>query len=164
MNESRVDLLQRMPIFGAASAETLVFILDQTRDFVVPAGGYFFRQGDEALSIFVLETGRVEILREHGGREYALSELGPGDCFGEMSLIECRNRSASIRALEDCTAIELPLDTLHALYEHDLKQFVLIQMNIAREVSRRLRTADKMLFEAKVAAEDNASEYWWYLI
>ena len=81
-----------------------------------------------------------------------------------MSLIECRNRSASIRALEDCTAIELPLDTLHELYKRDVQQFVLIQMNIAREISRRLRAADKSLFEARMAAREDVGEYWWYLI
>ena len=164
MSENRIDLLQRMPVFGAASAETLAFILETTRDFVVPTGGYFFREGDEAGSMFVLESGRVEVLREYGGQKVRLCELGPGDCFGEMSLIECRNRSAAVKALTNCTAIELPLDTLHTLYERDLKQFVLIQMNIAREISRRLRTADKLLFEAKVAAKDSGGEYWWYLI
>lgn len=164
MSENRIDLLQRMPVFGAASAETLAFILEKTRDFVVPTGDYFFREGDEAGSMFVLESGSVEVLREHGGQGFLLCELGPGDCFGEMSLIECRNRSAAVKAVADCTAIELPLDTLHALYERDLKQFALIQMNIAREISRRLRTVDKLLFEAKVAAEDNDSDYWWYLI
>ena len=164
MSENRIDLLQRMPVFGAASTETLTFILEKTEDFLVPEGDYFCREGDEASSMFVLERGNVEILREHEGREVHLCELGPGDCFGEMSLIECRNRSASIKALTDCAAIELPLATLHALYEHDVKQFALIQMNIAREISRRLRAADKLLFEARVAAADQGGEYWWYLI
>ena len=164
MTENRIDLLKKMPVFGGAKDETLAFILEQTRDFMVGAGECFFREGDRAESIYVLEGGRVEVVRSHDGQDVRLNELGPGDCFGEMSLIECRNRSATVRALEDCTAIELPLETLHALYEHDLDQFALIQMNIAREISRRLRAADRRIFESMVAARETGGEYWWYLI
>ena len=48
-------------------------------------------------------------------------------------------RSASVRAVEDCTAIRLSAANLYQVYEQDLKQFALIQMNMGREVTRRLR-------------------------
>ena len=59
-------------------------------------------------------------------------------------------RSASIRALADCSAIELTPDDLLRLYEHDLEQFTLVQMNIGREVCRRLRATDELLFRARM--------------
>jgi len=164
MTDNRIKLLQRMPVFGAVSEDTLGFILERTRDFVVPAKEYFFREGAEATSFTVLESGRVEILRALGGEQVRIAELGPGDCFGEMALIECRNRSASVRALEDCTAIEIPLGILHAVYERDLEQFVLMQMNVAREISRRLRDASDQLFTAKAAARDLGGDFGWYLV
>jgi CRP-like cAMP-binding protein len=164
VTENRIDLLKNMPVFGGTTDETVAFVLEQTRDFMVPAGECFFREGDTASSFYVLEGGRVEVVRSHQGRDFRLSELGPGDCFGEMSLIECRERSATVRAIEDCTAIELPLKVLHDLYEHDLEQFVLVEMNIAREISRRLRAADRRLFDGMVTASELAEEYWWYLI
>ena len=164
MTENRIDLLKNMPVFGGAKDETLAFLLEKSREFMVGAGECFFREGDRAESVYVLEGGRVEVVRNHGGRDVRLNELGPGDCFGEMSLIECRNRNATVRALENCTAIELPLETLHALYEHDLEQFTLIQMNIAREISRRLHAADRRIFESTVAARESGDDYWWYLI
>jgi hypothetical protein len=65
------------------------------------------------------------VLREHENQFFCLNELGPGDCFGEMSVIECRNRNASVRALSACVAIEIALSTLHALYERDIQQYLL---------------------------------------
>lgn len=164
MKESRTELLQNMPVFGATTAETVAFILERTHDIAVPRGEYFLRRGDEAQSFFVLESGRVGVLREHQGRDFLLNELGAGDCFGEMALIECRNRSASVRALHDCTALEISLATLHDLYKHDVDQYLLIQMNIARQLSRRLREADRRQFESMVAASEGAGNYWWYLV
>jgi CRP-like cAMP-binding protein len=164
MIEDRIKLLQSMPVFGAVNEDTLAFILERTRGFTVLAGDYFFHEGAEATALMVLEAGSVEILRAHDGAQIRLATLGAGDCFGEMALIECRNRSASVRALEDCTGLEMPLEILHALYERDLEQFVLIEMNVAREISRRLREASDQMFEAKVAARDFGGDTGWYLV
>ena len=159
-----LSLLQNMPVFGAVSEDTLAFIIDRSKPMSVARETFFFRDTDDATSMFVIQSGRVAVLRERNGQPYQLAELGPGDCFGEMALIECAPRSASVQALEDCTALELGLDVLHALYEHDLEQFVLIQMNLAREVSRRLRSADEQLFSARVAASDFGADYRWFLM
>ena len=149
---AQIKLLQRMPIFGAIRDDALEFIVDQTRSVAVRAGTYFFREEDEALSMFVLETGRVAILKNWLGEELLVRELGPGDCFGEMALMDLLPRSASVRALEDCLALELLPSTLLALYERDMEQFTLIQMNMGREVCRRLRATDEILFQFRMGA------------
>jgi len=164
MSKRRIELLQRMAVFGAVGDDALRFVLASTRDAAQAAGGCFFREGEEAHSFFVLESGHVEVVREHDGHDFRLNELGPGDCFGEMAFIEVRNRSATVRALEDCTAIEVPFETLHALYERDVDQYLLVQMNFAREISRRLREADRRLFEGMVAASELGGDYRWYLV
>jgi len=61
-------------------------------------------------------------------------------------------RSASVRAAQTCTAIELSTGIFFQIYEKDLEQFALMQMNIGREVSRRLRVADERLFRARIEA------------
>lgn len=162
MNMSRIELLQGMPVFGATSAETLALLLDGSRSVTVAEGDYFFRRDDQAESFFVIEQGRVEILREHEQQFFCLNELARGDCFGEMSVIECRNRNASVRALSTCMAIEIALSTLHALYRCDVEQYLLIQMNLSRELSRRLREADRRLFAGMVAASEDTRNDWWY--
>ncbi|MDM0112847.1 Crp/Fnr family transcriptional regulator [Variovorax sp. J22R133] len=156
MQAMQIELLQQMPIFGAVSESTLEFLLAPAQVFDVPAGQYFFREGDAASGMFVLEHGRVAVRKQWERRDMLLRELGRGDCFGEMALLDLSARSASVVALEDCHAIELTPDNLFRLFELDPGQFALIQMNIAREMSRRLRYTDEMLFRARME-EVNAS-------
>ena len=150
MHTLRIELLQAMPIFGGIREDALHFLLDLAREVSVPEGEFFFREGDQASSMFVLEVGRVEVLKGWRGQELVLHKLKPGDCFGEMALMDLFPRSASVRALQDCTAIELDQADLYRLFKHDVEQFALIQMNMGREVSRRLRDTDDLLFRARM--------------
>jgi len=70
-----------------------------------------------------------------------------------MAVMDLLPRSASIRAVEDCTVIHLSAASLYQVYEHDLKQFAL-QMNMGREVSRRLRDTDNQLFRARMGTPE----------
>src|SRR5690242_5103598 len=146
MDERRIELLQRTPIFGAIQAQTLDVILRGTQDVQVAAGAPFFLEGEAAKAMFVLESGRVAVGKRRDGVDRRLRELCAGDCFGEMALIDMSPRSASVIALEDCSAIRLTNADLFRVYQADLEQFALIQMNIARELSRRLRLANERLF------------------
>jgi CRP/FNR family transcriptional regulator, cyclic AMP receptor protein len=150
VQQARIEALQRMPIFGGIRADILDFLVQSSTALAVKKGEYFFRQGDQAQSMFVLEGGEVEILKIWDGEEHLLRRLRQGDCFGEMALMDLFPRSASVRALEDCTAIELSAASLYRVYERDVEQFAMIQMNMGREVSRRLRVADDHLFLARV--------------
>lgn len=67
-----------------------------------------------------------------------------------MALLDLFPRSASVLATSDCTAIALSSDGIYHLYEKDLEQFALIQMNIAREISRRLRLINERMFELRM--------------
>ena len=139
-----------MPIFGGIRADVLEFLVTQASTVSVRAGAYFFRENDQAQSVYVLETGRVAVLKLWNGKEHLLAQLERGDCFGEMALMDLFPRSASVRAVQACSALELAASALYALYEKDLEQFALIQMNLGREVSRRLRLADERLFQLKM--------------
>ena len=68
-----------------------------------------------------------------------LTRLKPGDCFGEMAIIDFSPRSATARAVVESQALEVSMDGLLALYQSDVEQFAMIHMNMARELSRRLR-------------------------
>ena len=144
MSESRLRLLQDMPIFGGIEETTLRFILDRSNCVEVGSGCKFFREGELANSVYVLEKGEVVIFRTLNGVRHRLRELGPGDCFGEMALMDCTPRSATAQALQDCQAIEITTSLFAEIHDKYPQQFTLIQMNMGREVSRRLRDADKL--------------------
>ena len=156
---ARIELLQSMPLFGGIADETLRFLLGLCSEVAVAPGDFFFREDEEAQSLFVLLEGKAAVVKHWDGHQYVLIELARGDCFGEMSLMDMRHRSASVVAIEACRAIELPAASLLKLYEKDLEQFTLIQMNMGREVSRRLRDADERLFQAKMGVPGVLTEY-----
>ena len=154
MEKARIELLQRMPVFGGIRADILEFLLPLCPIVEVRAGEFFFRENDAADSMFVLDAGKVAVLKSWRNEEYLLHTLGRGDCFGEMALMDLMPRSASVRAIDDCRAIQLSAANLYRVYEKDLEQFAMIQMNMGREVSRRLREADERLFRAKMGMPD----------
>ena len=152
MEADRITLLQRMPIFGALTGATLSLLADGARDWQVPAGACFFREGEPGDALFVLEQGRVEVRKQTPHGVLVLRQLDAGDCFGEMSLIDLGARSATVQALTDCRAFQIGADRLLALAQHDIEQFALLQMNLARELSRRLRVVAEQLAHAQAQA------------
>lgn len=158
MIADRIELLQQMPIFGAVREEALRFLLEPARAVRVATGGYFFREQDPAQCMYVLESGSVEVVKQWRGREMVLRRFDTGDCFGEMALLDLFPRSAAVRALADCSAIELKPEFMLRLFERDAESFALIQMNIGREMCRRLRTTDEQLFQAVMGEAPSAIE------
>ena len=154
MHATHIELLRNMPIFGALRDDTLEFLLGLARQVTVRAGDWFFREGDAATGLFVLEQGRASVFKGWGGQQVLLHHVHEGDCFGEMALMDLMPRSASVFAESDCHALQLDSADLYQLSERDIEQFALIQMNLGREVSRRLREADERLFHLQQSRAD----------
>ncbi|MFM2069252.1 MAG: hypothetical protein RLZZ584_4161, partial [Pseudomonadota bacterium] len=150
MSQSRIELLQRMPVFHGIHEATLQVLLESAQIVHLPAGSHFFRQGDEALYMYVLESGRASVRKVWGEHDIAIAQLAAGDCFGEVALIDLASRSATVRAETDCVAIEISAVHLYRIHDVDIEQFIAIQANIARELCRRLRLAD----DARMPAAD----------
>jgi CRP-like cAMP-binding protein len=150
-------ILQRVPIFGGLTPGTLDFLLSVAATTEVPAGEPFFRQGEHGDAFFLLEAGQVEIIKEASdGRALRIRTLEAGDCFGEMALLAVMPRSATVRAVTDCTAVRITSGDLFRLYERDLAQFTMLTMNLGREVCRRLHATDELLF--RLAPDAAAAE------
>lgn len=147
---TRIALLQTMPVFGAIREDALQFLLDRSRTVSIRASEFFFHEHQQADSMLVLESGSASAFKSWQGRDFVLHTLKSGDCFGEMALMDLAARSASVRAEQPCCAIEFSAANLHALFDYDAEQFALIQMNIGREVCRRLRATDELLFRAQM--------------
>jgi CRP-like cAMP-binding protein len=142
-----VQAIQRLSVFGALGASTVAFLLERCELVAVAAGAPFFQQGDLGDAMYVLRTGRARVVRTGNGERLPLAELGSGECFGEVALVAIAPRSATVEALEDATALRLPHRALLELFHHDLEEFALLQMNLGREVARRLVAANEALFE-----------------
>jgi glutaminase len=102
------------------------------------------REGESADSLFLLAAGTVSVYLKltNGGREKRLSSISPGLAFGELSLLDGRARSADVVADVPVVCYILSTQKLNALaIEHPQIKHKLI-LNIARELSTRLRRAD----------------------
>jgi len=146
MNPSRLKALRMMPIFGGLTEESLAFLLGLAPTVHMKSGGFFFHEHQKGGSMYILEKGRVAVFKPAEAMGLLLAYLNPGDCFGEMELIDPRQRAASVLAVTDCSAVQISSACLLSLYKQNLAQFTLIQMNMCREISRRLRQVDSELF------------------
>jgi CRP-like cAMP-binding protein len=138
--------LRNVGLFGAIGDEVLAFLTDRLTVVDLATGEYVFREGDEARDMYVVLSGEMEVQKQsQAGVEARVAMLGPGDWFGEMSILDVQPRSASVRTLAPARLLRIRATDLDALYRHDLKAYAIIVLNIARELSRRLRVADGLL-------------------
>ncbi len=142
----QTDLIQQTPVCGGLNRKTLMMILDQSEELEFVAGEYFFRQGDVGDCLYVIRSGAVIVQRMWNDQPIVLARIGPGECFGEMSLIDLQRRFASVKAETPCSVIRIPYFALAHLCRTDIEQYTMVMMNLGREVSRRLRIAGERLF------------------
>ncbi len=146
MIHTRIQMLQEMPIFGGIRESTIEALLHGASIRELTRGDTVFQEGELDTAVYVIEQGRVSVHRQWQGESYKLRDLGKGDCFGEMALMDFKPRSATVYADTDCSLIQISAAQLGALYAQEPEQYTLIMMNLGREVCRRLRDADKRLF------------------
>ena len=102
------------------------------------AGEPIVRQGEKGSQMYVLQRGRVEVIRESEGREDRLGLLGPGAVFGEMAIFEREVRSATIRAVEDSRVLTIDRRTFLRRVQEDPS----LAFHILRSLSHRVRELD----------------------
>jgi CRP/FNR family cyclic AMP-dependent transcriptional regulator len=100
MDEAR---LRGIPLFAGLGKKERREVAKQADEVDVEAGRHLVREGEFAYEFFAIEEGTAEVRRG----EQLLGELGPGDFFGEMGLIENVTRNASVTATTPLTALVL---------------------------------------------------------
>jgi CRP/FNR family cyclic AMP-dependent transcriptional regulator len=139
LQEERVELLSRIPLFCELSRRELHKLADAAMEHNYPAGTAIIRQGETEVGFYVLISGRALFQqRLAGGSNRELATLGRGGIFGEMALLDIFPRSASVMALEETSALVIPIFEFRALLYDDSD----IAMKLLAELSRRVRTAE----------------------
>jgi len=145
------SILREVGLFGALSDDVLEHLAKTLKPIQLAPGDLVFREGEPAHEMYVLLDGEVEVLkRSRGGRDHRVALLGPTDCFGEMSVVDMQPRSATVRAVAPSRLLRMSTEDMDALYRHDLKSYALVTLNIARDLSRRLRVTDGLLADFTV--------------
>ncbi len=140
--------LRDIGLFGGLSDQVLKSLADTLELVELAPGSVAFREGDSGREMFVLLEGEMEVLKRSKREvEARVAVLGPNDWFGEMSILDVMPRSATVRAIAPSRLLRVTAHDLDLLYRRDLKSYTLLVLNVAREMSRRLRVADSLLAE-----------------
>ena len=142
--DARQEFLATIPIFAGLNADALSAIAVAAEETGFPAGDIVVREGEPGNRMFIVHTGRLEVVKRLAHpEETVLAAFGPRDFLGEMSIIECVVRAASIRAIEDSYLFALKGTDLYRLFKRQPDQYAIVILNIARDLSRRLRAIDE---------------------
>ncbi|MDR0878419.1 MAG: cyclic nucleotide-binding domain-containing protein [Treponema sp.] len=131
--------LQRYSLFGGLLEEQIERILPLMEQKKYTNGDDIIVEGQPNGYISFILEGRSAVIK--GG--VVLSEIGEGEAFGEMEVLEVMPSAATIKALSDVTVMSISNKSLREIYKIDIKTFSLIIMNLARDLSRRLRRMDE---------------------
>jgi CRP/FNR family transcriptional regulator, cyclic AMP receptor protein len=143
------------PFFGGLSDASLDLLVSMLVERRFDAGVTIVAEGEPGRSLFVVLSGELVVSKlGDAGREIHMSRLAPGDFFGEMTLIEMQNRSATVVAETPTVLYELTARQLYTYYKSDIHAYVIVLQNINRELCRRLRRSDNRLAESQLHLGD----------
>ena len=135
-------LLRSIPMFEGLSQDDLHALGDALEHRPYRAGEMIFAQGDAGSSMYIVESGDINIhLPGEDSQRISLADLARGEFFGELALFDEKPRSASALATTDSMLLELQRGTLEAYLERRPRA----AMSILRTMSERLRETNTML-------------------
>ena len=136
-SDHRSGLLAACPLFGGVSREGLAALATASTEIDFPAGHLIARQGEIGTGFFVIVTGRARVVRDGT----VLAHLGPGDFFGELSVLDGQPRNATVAAEEPMTCLAIATWD----FEAALLANPAVTLAILRGVATRLRAATDAL-------------------
>ncbi|KAB1069907.1 Crp/Fnr family transcriptional regulator [Methylobacterium planeticum] len=146
------------PFFGGLSDTSLERLIAMLVERRFEAGDTVMTEGEAGRSMYIVRSGTLLVSKLGAtGCLIDMNRLGPGDFFGEMTLIEVQNRSATLVAESPISLYELTARNLYTFYKADIYAYAMVMQNINREICRRLRRADNRIAELINAARGSAT-------
>jgi CRP-like cAMP-binding protein len=139
------------PFFGGLSDASLDLLVSMLVERRFEAGATVVAEGEQGRSMFIVHSGKLVVSKlGDSGLVIRMAGLDPGDFFGEMTLIEMQNRSATVVAESPTLLYELTARNLYTCYKADIHAYVMVIQNINRELCRRLRRNDNRIAELEM--------------
>jgi uncharacterized membrane protein len=141
-DELTIEALRSVPLFGSLDDQAAIDLRELLTVEDISAGAQLFHKGDSGDAMYLIESGRIRIsITDQDAEEVTLADLAQGDFFGEMALIDGRDRSADARVVQDAR--------LAILSRPSFLSFVRANPDVALEMlsalSERLRRTDELL-------------------
>jgi CRP-like cAMP-binding protein len=138
-NDAVVDMLEKSPLWSGLGKQDFKAIVRMAKQQKFNSGDTIVKKGEEAVGFYLVLDGAVEI-RSDGN---TLSRLGPGQFFGEMSVVDAQPRSADVVAVEPSRVLLLSAWSFKSLVSDRPR----IAVKMLQEFVRRLRNTDRALSE-----------------
>jgi CRP-like cAMP-binding protein len=138
MRSKKTDVLESVELFRSCTSKELEEIARITFETEVPEGRALCAEGERGLEFFVIIEGRAQVTR-HGAE---ICELGPGQFFGEMALLDGGPRVAEVRAISPMRLLVLSRQE----FEELLERVPRVSRRILSSMGGRLRQVDRLLF------------------
>ena len=135
--------LQKYSLFGGIPEEEIHKIIPYMTYESYKAGDTVLAEGSINDKIHFLLEGTIVVIKG----DVPICELTEGNTFGEMEVLDVMPSAAAIKAVTSIKVMSMSNKMLRQIYHDDLKSFALMVMNLARDLSRRLRMADDKITE-----------------
>lgn len=133
--KQKVEMLRKVALFAPLGPKMLGEIADMMEEISFPASRYIVRQGQVGTGFYLITAGRARVLR--GDR--TLNTLGPGDFFGELSVLDQSPRVAHVMTEEPTTVLALASWDFNRLLERNAR----VTLAILKTVAARLRAVSE---------------------
>ncbi len=131
----KIAALQRIPLFEGLDKKELQFLAGLMTEVPVRAGAKLVKQGDIGLEAMIIEEGTADVIRDG----VKVDEIGPGEFFGEMSLIHHKPRNADVVAASDMIVLDMSAREFASM----LDTYPEVAVKILRTVVARLVAAQE---------------------
>jgi uncharacterized membrane protein len=149
-----LEALRSVPLFASLDDDAARELRSLLSDKIVPQNTRLFRQGDMGDAMYLIESGRVRIsIRDNEEQEVILAELAQGDFFGEMSIIDGRQRSADAKVIEDARFAILSREAFLSFVRSNPD----VALEMLSALTDRLRRTDELL-RSRVSRNANEEE------
>ncbi|MBI2691039.1 MAG: Crp/Fnr family transcriptional regulator [Solirubrobacterales bacterium] len=136
------DLLGSLPLFETLNTRELAELVAVAVPRSFDRGEVIFQEGTQGDVMYVIRKGRILIKREHaGGRTIALTEMGPGDLFGELAIFDKEARSATAECIEKTKVVALTSGDVSRVLTRNPE----IAVKLLQQLSRRIRAANSRI-------------------
>jgi CRP-like cAMP-binding protein len=140
--EMTLDAIRSVPLFASLDDEAAVNLRNLLRVNDVPTNTSLFRAGDDGDAMYLIEQGRVQItITDEDKKQIVLAELAQGDFFGEMAIIDGKQRSADATVTETARLAVLSRENFLSFIHDNPK----VALEMLSATFSRLRRTDKML-------------------
>lgn len=115
ISHSLIKALEKVRGFDALESSYLVKIAGASVNLLWPKGSFVFKKGSPADALYVVLSGEVRIYDELDGAEIEIARTGPGEYFGEISLLSDTTHTKDVQATEDTELLVLSKDSFGRL-------------------------------------------------